>query len=92
MFRAQPKQIIGDILSVGRALEKLKHMGDIAFILVPGLGDASYADRIPYVVEDFIDSAEKLFVLWQRFQCLIPDQAFVDVRCGVESRHRRIGA
>jgi hypothetical protein len=33
-------------------------------------------------VEDFIDSAEKLFVLWRKFQCLIPDQAFVDVRCG----------
>lgn len=82
VFRAQPKQIISDIFSVDGAFEKLKYLGNIAFILIPGLWDASNADWIPHVVEDFVDSVEKLFVLWQKFQCLIPDQTFVDVRFG----------
>jgi hypothetical protein len=75
VLRAQPKQIIGDILSVGRAFEKSTYLGNVPFIFVPGFRDPSYADRIPHIMEDFVDSAEKLFVMWQKVQCLIPDKA-----------------
>lgn len=78
-LRAQPKQIVGDILSVHRALEKSKYLGNVAFIFVPGFRDPGYAERIPHVVEDFIDSAEKLFVIRQKIQCLAPS-------CGASAR------
>ncbi len=85
VLRAQPKQVVGNILSVSSAFEKLKYLRDVAFILVPGLWDASNADWIPHVVKDFVDSAKKLFVLWQQIQCLVPDQAFGEARFGSEA-------
>jgi len=74
MLRAYPIEIVGDIFAVHGPFEQLKHLWNITFVLVPSLRDASNSDGIPPVVKHFIDPTEKLFVLWRKIHCVIPDQ------------------
>lgn len=50
------EQVRDDQFLIGSALKERDDATDVGAVLVSCLGNAAYADRIPDVVEDFVDS------------------------------------